>query len=561
MKSMFLFFLKLTVLFILFPLESDCQWQQDVRLTNDYLESITSLNNAKCIVSDGNIVHAVWASGSSGDWDIFYKRSTDEGLTWGGGVLLTNDPGNDGSVDPCIAVSGSCVCVAWTDLRYRPNWEIYFKRSTDAGLTWSSNLRMTDDNSLSRNPSLAVSDSVVHLVWSEAGSAYYKRSTDKGLNWSYGTVLSDNLVSNGFPSVAVSGLKVHSVWSENNEIYYTHSTDAGISWAACTRLTYDASNSWSPSVSVSGQMIGVTWHDLRDGNYEIYFKQSADGGDTWKEDKRLTYNSYASYNPSVFVSGYVMHVAWYEIYNDYRLFYKKSLDGGISWRSDELLTNTTVGSYNPSLSVSDSVVHALWYDSRYSNTEIFYKRDPTGGSRFTLNLTAIIEGFYNSVSNNMVSDTATVFIRNGTTPYLILDSSKSVLNTSGNGNFYFSRFNNGVNYYITLRHRNSIETWSSSGNTFSSGLLTYNFSTGLDKAFGNNQVLIDNMPERYAIYSGDVNQDGIADASDLSEVENDAAEGLSGYVNTDVTGDDFVDAGDLSILENNSVNGVSAVIP
>ena len=58
-----------------------------------------------------------------------------------------------------------------------------------------------------------------------------------------------------------------------------------------------------------------------------------------------------------------------------------------------------------------------------------------------------------------------------------------------------------------------------------------------------------------------MNQDGIVDASDLSSVENNAAEGLSGYVITDVTGDDFVDAGDLSILENNSVNGVSAVIP
>lgn len=79
--------------------------------------------------------------------------------------MLTTDPGKDGSLDPCIAVSGSYVYVAWTDLRFRPNWEIYFKRSTDAGLTWGNNLRLTEDHQISRQPSIAVSDSVVHALW------------------------------------------------------------------------------------------------------------------------------------------------------------------------------------------------------------------------------------------------------------------------------------------------------------------------------------------------------------------------------------------------------------
>ncbi|MBL0108120.1 MAG: hypothetical protein IPP52_12740 [Ignavibacteria bacterium] len=42
------------------------------------------------------------------------------------------------------------------------------------------------------------------------------------------------------------------------------------------------------------------------------------------------------------------------------------------------------------------------------------------------------------------------------------------------------------------------------------------------------------------MYGGDVNQDGVVDAGDLSAVDNDAAESLSGYVSTDVNGDDFV---------------------
>jgi len=66
---------------------------------------------------------------------------------------------------------------------------------------------------------------------------------------------------------------------------------------------------------------------------------------------------------------------------------------------------------------------------------------------------------------------------------------------------------------------------------------------------------------RFAIFSGDVNQDGTVDATDLSRVDNDAFNSLSGYVNADVTGDDFVDAQDVSIVDNNAFNSVSEVTP
>ena len=53
----------------------------------------------------------------------------------------------------------------------------------------------------------------------------------------------------------------------------------------------------------------------------------------------------------------------------------------------------------------------------------------------------------------------------------------------------------------------------------------------------------------------------IITAPDVSEVDNDAYNSLSGYIRTDVTGDDFVDAADVSIVDNNAFNSVSAVTP
>ena len=58
-----------------------------------------------------------------------------------------------------------------------------------------------------------------------------------------------------------------------------------------------------------------------------------------------------------------------------------------------------------------------------------------------------------------------------------------------------------------------------------------------------------------------MNQDGIIDASDVSEVDNNASLSLSGYVQSDLNGDDFVDAADLSIVDNNSYLSLSLIRP
>ena len=72
---------------------------------------------------------------------------------------------------------------------------------------------------------------------------------------------------------------------------------------------------------------------------------------------------------------------------------------------------------------------------------------------------------------------------------------------------------------------------------------------------------VDNSPVRFALFSGDVNQDGTVDAADISDIDNDASNSVSGYVSTDVTGDNFVDAGDISIADNNSMLGIIVVLP
>lgn len=174
----------------------------------------------------------------------------------------------------------------------------------------------------------------------------------------------------------------------------------------------------------------------------------------------------------------------------------------------------------------------------------------------SLNLTTIIEGFWNG--STMVSDTVKVNLHSSTFPYVIVATAKILLDPSGNGVLTFSNASSGA-YYIEVRHRNALETWSKTPQTFMVGSTTnYDFTTAANKAFGDNLIF---KLGKFANYSGDVNQDGTIDGSDLSLIDNDANFFISGYVSTDVNGDTVVDGTDGAITENNAANFVSVARP
>jgi hypothetical protein len=377
--------ISLGILFLSF-VESQAQWQPDVRLTNDPAESWTSNNSAWCIAANGNVIHVVWYDERDGNDEIYYKRSMDGGVSWGEDTRLTNNSATSGY--PSVSVSGSVVLVVWDDFR-DGNLEIYCKRSTDGGVSWEADTRLTNSSDVSWVPSISVSGSVVHVVWNDSRDGnleiYYKRSIDGGITWGADTRLTINSATSEFPSVSVSGSVVHVVWYDsrdgNLEIYYKRSIDGGITWGADTRLTNNADISWYTSISAFGSVVHVVWTDLRDGSDpEIYYKRSTDGGVSWEADTRLTNSAGISYFPSVAVSGSVVHVVWYDLRDiNYEIYYKRSTDEGLTWGTDTRLTNNSAVSWYPSVAVSGSTVHVVWQDLRdLDGGEIYYKRDPIG---------------------------------------------------------------------------------------------------------------------------------------------------------------------------------------
>ena len=84
----------------------------------------------------------------------------------------------------------------------------------------------------------------------------------------------------------------------------------------------------------------------------------------------------------------------------------------------------------------------------------------------------------------MVSDVVSVEMRNSVFPHTVADQANVVLSTAGVGTAYFFSAAEATGYYIAVKHRNSIETWSADAtNQFVSGAMSYNFTTAQSKAF------------------------------------------------------------------------------
>ena len=381
---------------LLFRGVSHAQWQPDVRLTNDPAFTSTSNNNAWSIAANGDVLHVVWWDFRDGNWEIYYKRSADGGTKWGADTRLTI-ASND-SWNPSVSVSAQVVHVVWMDRR-DGNYEIYYKRSTDEGVSWGADTRLTNNSAISGSPSVSVSGQILHVVWHDSrdgvNEIYYKRSTDGGVSWGADTRLTNNPGNSIWPSISVSGQVVHVVWMDRlgatHEIHYIRSTDGGTSWETDTQLTNDPANSVYPSVSLSGSVVHIVWQEDRDGNYEIYYKRSTDGGVNWGVDIRLTNAPDDSQNPSVSVSGQVVHVVWNDLRDvNSEIYYKRSTDGGISWEADMRLTNDPAASSGCFVSVSGVVLHVVWQDYRDENYEIYYKRNPTGNPTPTLAISGTV---------------------------------------------------------------------------------------------------------------------------------------------------------------------------
>ncbi len=180
-------------------------------------------------------------------------------------------------------------------------------------------------------------------------------------------------------------------------------------------------------------------------------------------------------------------------------------------------------------------------------------------SNYTLNLKAFIEGFYlgnnimTSVSasseNSALCDTVTIELHLANSPYSLVYSTSAGINVSGNGSFEFPNSVQGNSYYIVVRHRNALETWSATPVFFNGTSVSYDFTNAISKAYGNNLKNLGNG--NFALFSGNLSQDAQINTTDIDLFENATETFTTGYSIYDLNGDGIVESVDYCMLENN----------
>jgi hypothetical protein len=192
----------------------------------------------------------------------------------------------------------------------------------------------------------------------------------------------------------------------------------------------------------------------------------------------------------------------------------------------------------------------------------------------TLNIKLYLEGLYNPGTGLMnqamdagatpkfgtgIADQVTVELHDAITPFGIAYTYSNV-NLNTDGTLTISTIPGSItgSYYVVIKHRNSIETWSMSPVAFGGTPISYDFSTAAAQAYGNNMKLMGGV---YTMYGGDASLDGAVDGTDMAAIDNASTAVLGGYHSEDVNGDGVVDGSDMALIDNNSTAVVQVQRP
>ena len=255
---------------------------------------------------------------------IVFAKSTDHGATFTTPVTLSTNSWSD---KPWMGASanGNDIYVAWESRSV-----LLMTSSHNGGQTWSQPATLNSDSSVYRYPNgLAVLPNGTAILADSkypGGSAQSSgpvdievwRSTNNGGSWTRNVVdhvftgsdfrtSSTTTIAADRGGTAVLEYSGATAVGGNGHVWVRRSTDGGATWGATTQLANGTVNASFPAV-VGGAAgdFRLTWMDARGGAWNVYYRASTDGGQTWGAETDIsdattgaTYKSAAG-----FTSGY-----------------------------------------------------------------------------------------------------------------------------------------------------------------------------------------------------------------------------------------------------------------
>lgn len=340
------------------------------------------------IAVSGNNVYVVWADNTTptGTIDLFFRKITDGGTTFGPTQnLMENTPG-DSVGQPQVAVSGNNVYVVWDNGNPGDGEKILLRKSIDAGMTFGPVVELSDPfPETFTAPQVIASGNNVYVAWDSGTNVFFTRSIDAGANFepvSIGDEAGGNSVK-----LAASGNNVALVWQSAGggqpgdiDALFAISTDGGATFGPVMNLNEAlGGRNTNPHVVLSGNNVYVVWeHDI--GKADIVFTRSTDAGASFDPVKILSQDTPDSFEPQIATIGSNVYVIW----GGEDAFFSRSTDAGASFEPVKNLSNNggdfTHGGLR--IGVSNNDVYVVWVDDSLGNESVFLARSTDAGASF-----------------------------------------------------------------------------------------------------------------------------------------------------------------------------------
>ena len=385
------------------------------------------------ITSDNNrTLYSVWQDIRTGDWDIYFSKSTNFGLAWTDNLLVTNSTTSDDHQQyPKITTgpeTNPVLYVTWQDAR-NDDGDIYFSYSIDDGNTWSNEVqvnRLSENNTIQWYPDIACdSNGVIYVVWADNTDDHWdillSKSKNKGVTWSSPTLVNDATdPERGFnqlkPSIAVDGIdRIFVSWEDDRmadkQIFFAISMDGGKSFSKDLQVS-----KWSPGVNAKNPKINadqkgnsfLVWEEDYFGKYNVFYSHSIDNGNSFSKPVQVNNESdkcSPEAAPVVVVDtrGNIF-VSWSDQRAENHIYLSFSMDNGESFKVNERVddaddtpatqisqtTEEELERCQQVITLLDGKVYVLWTDYRNDpnpdnqvseNSDLYIDWNTTPGNR------------------------------------------------------------------------------------------------------------------------------------------------------------------------------------
>ena len=305
---------------------------------------------------------------------------------------ISNNPGN--STDSRISVFQNNVYLVWTD-DTTGNGDIYFKRSVDNGTTFAETENLSTNNtSPSSGAQISAIGNNVYVVWQDMVSGsneiFLRESNDGGNKFSGIKNLSRNNTGDSItPRVAASGNNVFVVWTDSEpgkaQIYARASTDNAAKFGGIKNVSWSSARSYDPQIAVGGNnSLYILWEDtsFREFTFDLVLRASSDMASTFRDKVNIgRYVGEISDYGQIAVYGNNVFVVWgdspqYSYPPVYKIFLEASRDNAKSFDDAINLSTGTGKSIDPQLAVSenDRSIFVVWTEITETNSDIQFTK-------------------------------------------------------------------------------------------------------------------------------------------------------------------------------------------